>query len=163
VEDHERRALAASIVVASRALLAVAVRTVGSGPVEITVGQHRVLTLLAEHTTLSVSAMAEHLGVDQSNASRHCARLQKLGLVSRRRAERDGRAIDVALTAAGRRQLNAIRDAWRHEVADILKRMTDRQARAVTRALQHFDAAAAEQHAALVPPSAASPLNREPS
>ena len=63
--------------------------------------QHRVLVLLDERGALSVNDLADSLGVDQSNASRHCSRLARLGLVTRSRAAHDGRAVMVGLTPAG--------------------------------------------------------------
>ncbi len=162
MQESERQQLVEALVTASRALVGVAVRAVGAGPAEVTVVQHRVLVLLFERTTLSVNAIAEHLGVDQSNASRHCARLENLGLVSRRRAERDGRAVDVALTDAGRRQVQAVREARHHEVAAILSLMPDEQARAAVGALQHFNEAARTNEAAHSPPHEPPPWLAEP-
>jgi DNA-binding MarR family transcriptional regulator len=104
--------------------------------------QHRVLVSLPEEGTLSVHELAARLGVDQSNASRLCARLEKLGLQPRSRARHDGRAFDVALTPAGQRQVDAVDEARRTAIVDVLARMSDEEAPSAVRALQGFDAAA---------------------
>src|SRR3954447_24571434 len=131
MEEHRALDLADTLVGVARELLGVAVRTVGQGPVDITVVQHRVLVLLSEEGTLSVTDVAESLGVDQSNGSRVCQRLEKLGLIARSRAAHDGRAVDVALTAAGRRQVAAVHAARCQAVAEILATMSDDDAQAV--------------------------------
>jgi DNA-binding MarR family transcriptional regulator len=142
MEALERDRLADALLVTSRALVAIAVRTVSAGVPGVTVVQHRVLVLLDEQGTLSVTALAEALGVDQSNASRHCMRLARLGLVSRARSANDRRGVEVTITAAGRHQVKAVRRARRHEIARVLDRMPDEEARAAVRAIEQFDEAA---------------------
>jgi len=147
VEDRERSELAEALVDVGRALLAVAVRTVAATPPGLTVVQHRVLVLLSEEGTLSVGDVARPLGVDQSTASRHCARLEAWGFVLRRRAAHDGRAVDVALTPTGERQVRTVHAARRAQIEAILERMPDAEARATVSALRRFDHAA-HDHAA---------------
>jgi DNA-binding MarR family transcriptional regulator len=142
MDEQERLELADTMVRVGGALLALAVRTVGEGPVGVTVVQHRALVSLSEEGTLSVTEIAQRLGVDQSNASRLCARLERLGLLARRRARHDGRAVDVALTAAGERQVGAVNEARRNAIGAILARMPDDEARSAVRALQLFGEAA---------------------
>lgn len=151
MDPSERDRLAEALLVTSRALVAIAVRSMSAGAAEVTVVQHRVLVLLDAVGALSVSAVAEALGVDQSNASRHCTRLAQLGLVSRVTAAHDRRAVDVALTDAGRRQVQAVRRARRREIAQVLDRMPDDAARAAVRAFEHFDEAAAALLDGVVP------------
>ena len=141
--DRDERAKAAeALTAASGALLAIAVRSVAAGPVELTVAQHRVLVLVESREVLSVNEVAAQLGVDQSNASRHCSRLAGLGLVTRTRARHDGRAVDVRLTPAGRRQVEAVREARRTEIRRVLDRMSDRSVREAVRGFTTFDEAA---------------------
>jgi DNA-binding MarR family transcriptional regulator len=134
--EHDR--LADALLDASRVLLAIAIRSVSAGSAEVTVVQHRVLVLLDTHGKLSVNAVADELGVDQSNASRHCTRLSGLGLVTRSRAAHDGRAVDVVLTAAGRQQVQAVRAARRREIASVLAELPDSDVRDMTRAFELF-------------------------
>ncbi len=144
VEDSERDALADTLVRVGRVLVGSAVRSVAAAAHDVTVAQHRVLVLLSEHGTMSMSTIAQQLAVDQSTASRHCARLEALGLLVRRRAEHDGRAVDVALTGAGDRHVGSVHAARAAEIGSILDRMPDEDARAVVSALQRFDLAARE-------------------
>lgn len=142
MDADERDRLADALLDASRSLMAIAVRSVSAGPVPVTVVQHRLLVLLDARSTLSVNAVAEELGVDQSNASRHCSRLERLGLVRRSRADHDGRAVDVSLTGAGLRQVQAVRDARRAEIARVLERLPDPAVREAVRGFEAFRDAA---------------------
>jgi DNA-binding MarR family transcriptional regulator len=148
MEDRERSELAETMVGLGGALLSLAVRTVGEGPVGVTMVQHRVLVSLSEEGTLSVTEIAQRLGVDQSNASRLCARLERLGLLARTRARHDGRAVDVVLTPAGQHQVDAVGEARRRAIMAILDRMPDEEARSAVLALQRFgEAARSSRHA----------------
>jgi DNA-binding MarR family transcriptional regulator len=126
----------------SRALVAIAVRSMAAGSMEVTVAQHRVLVLLEERGALSVNALADGLGVDQSNASRHCSRLARLGLVSRNRAAHDGRAVEVRLTPEGRRQIAAVDRARSREIQRVLDRLPDASVQDVVRGFELFHEAA---------------------
>lgn len=138
----ERQALAEAIVQASSALVGIAVRSVATVRDGVTVVQHRVLVLLETHRALSVNEVAERLGVDQSVASRHCARLEMLGLVDRSRSVRDGRSREVSLTAAGGRRLAAVRAARHRAVEEVLARMSDVDGEAARHCLEAFSRAA---------------------
>jgi DNA-binding MarR family transcriptional regulator len=129
---------------AARALVAVAVRSLGASPVEVTLPQHRVLVLLASRGEQSVGALAEQLGVNASNASRLCDRLQRTGLVARRRSPRDARSVEVALTDAGVEVLRVVGEHRRDEVRRVLTAMDTADARTVVDALRRFNAAAHE-------------------
>jgi DNA-binding MarR family transcriptional regulator len=149
MEQSERDRLADALLESSRVLLAVAVRSVSAGSAEVTVVQHRVLVLLDAHQLLSVNAVADELGIDQSNASRHCTGLARLGLVTRTRATHDRRAVDVALTAAGRRQVRAVRTARRREIARLLVHLPDSDVREMTHAFELFGHATGDRRTAL--------------
>jgi DNA-binding MarR family transcriptional regulator len=138
----DRHRLSRTVAGASRALVAIAVRSMAAGSPDVTVTQHRVLVVLEEHGALSVNALAERMGVDQSNASRHCSRLARLGLVSRTRAAHDGRAVDVRLTTAGRRQIRAVDDARRREIERVLAGLPDSAVPDVVRGFELFHRAA---------------------
>jgi DNA-binding MarR family transcriptional regulator len=142
MEDPSRAEAADALMTACGALLAIAIRSVAAGTVELTVAQHRVLVLVESHRELTVNEVADHLGVDQSTASRHCSRLTRLGLVTRTRARHDGRAVDVRLTASGRRQVKAVREARRLEIRQVLDRMSDGSVRQSVRGFTAFDDAA---------------------
>ena len=134
--------LAEALLGAGRALVAIAVRTVGEGPVDVTVVQHRVLLLLEMHGAMTVNGIAVALGVDQSNASRHCLRLEALGLVTRGRSRQDGRITEVRLTPAGSHQVRVVHDARVRMVERVLGRIDDLEAEVVVGALESFGRAA---------------------
>ena len=164
MDPVERDELAETLLVTSRALVAIAVRSMAAGVAGVTVVQHRVLVLLDDRGPLSVNALAEELGVDQSNASRHCARLAGLGLVTRARSRHDGRGVDTAITEAGRRHLEAVRRARRTEIGRVLDRMPDDAARAAVRAFELFDrTAAGAPHAVIAATSTSPPASPGPS
>jgi DNA-binding MarR family transcriptional regulator len=142
--DDDLDALTEAFVTSARALVAVAVRSINASPVDITVPQHRVLVLLASRGEQSVGALAEQLGVNASNASRVCDRLQRLGLVSRRRSTRDGRSVKVALTDDGLQVLRVVSGHRHEEVRRILTRLDPQEADVALRALRAFNAAADE-------------------
>ncbi|HVE25695.1 MAG TPA: MarR family transcriptional regulator [Sporichthya sp.] len=105
--DADREA-ARSLLEVSRVLMGVTLRAVAAAPVPLTVPQHRVLITVAEEGSRRVGALAEDLGVNQSNASRIVDRLVGQGLVRRTRDQADGRASLVALTAEGQHVLEAV-------------------------------------------------------
>lgn len=129
---------------ASRALVGAAIRSVAAAPVPITVSQHRALVLLASGEARNVTALGDRLGVNQSNASRLVERLDRLGLVTRRRSSTDGRTVDVALSDRGRATLDAVTRERRVEIAAVLGRMAELDRRDAVRAMRAFDAAARE-------------------
>jgi DNA-binding MarR family transcriptional regulator len=122
-----------------------AVRSINAAPVEVTLMQHRVLVLLASQSEQSVSALAEQLGVNASNASRVCDRLERLGLVSRRRSTTDARSVRVALTAEGMDVLQAVNHYRRNEIRHVLSSLSTEVGRDVVEALRSFNEAADER------------------
>jgi DNA-binding MarR family transcriptional regulator len=139
-----RDELADAFITVSRALVGIAVRSVNAAPVEVTLVQHRLLVLLATGGDQTVGTLAEQLDVNASNASRLCDRLQRLGLVARDRSSRDGRAVDVSLTPAGRALLETVRTHRRDEVERVLSHLSQADVDAAIRALTAFGEAAHE-------------------
>jgi DNA-binding MarR family transcriptional regulator len=107
--------LAETFVTASRALVGIAIRSIQAAPVPVTVPQHRVLVLLAANGPQAVGTLAQALGVNPSNATRVCDRLQRLHLVERSRSTSDGRAVHVTITPAGRQLVDAVSELRRSE------------------------------------------------
>lgn len=128
----------------SRALVGIALRSVNASPVEVTLMQHRVLVLLASRGEQSVSTLAGQLGVNASNASRVCDRLQRLGLVARRRSTTDARSVKVALTARGLEVVSAVDEHRRAEIRRLLGSLTPESGRHMVEALRTFNEAAHE-------------------
>ena len=66
----------------SRALVGIAVYSVNAVPVDITVTQYRLLAVVVSAGPRTIGEVAALLGVAQSNASRHCDRLERLAVVA---------------------------------------------------------------------------------
>lgn len=133
-----------ALVTATRALVGLAVRSIDEAPVDVTLAQHRVLVLLAGRGRLTVGDIAEGLGVNPSNATRICDRLQRLGLVSRTRSAVDGRVVVVDLSSDGVQLLKDVTQRRREEIQQVLDRMTGEEAAQVLDALAVFNRAAGE-------------------
>ena len=140
-DPHET---ADAFVTASRALISLAVRSIDDSPVDITVAQHRVLVLLAARGDLTIGDIADDLGVNPSNATRYCDRLQRLGLVARTRSPQDGRVVHVELTTEGRDVVRDVTERRRAEVEKVLAQMTAVESASVLDALRAFNRAAGE-------------------
>jgi DNA-binding MarR family transcriptional regulator len=136
--------LADAFLTASRALIGLAVRSIEAAPVDVTVAQHRVLVLLAARGDLTIGDLADGLGVNPSNATRYCDRLQRLELVHRARSVEDGRMVQVGLTQEGQALVTAVTERRRQEVVEVLERMTGPDAIRVVAALRAFNRAAGE-------------------
>ena len=128
----------------SRALVGVAVRSVERADVPVTVVQHRCLVVLDEDGPLSIGRIAEELGVNQSNASRLCDRLERLSLVSRATSPDDRRSVRVRISAEGRQVLATVSDVRRQEIRAVLERLGTADAEATVQALRAFGEAAHE-------------------
>jgi DNA-binding MarR family transcriptional regulator len=129
---------------ASRALMGLAVHSLGSAPVDVTPPQHRVLVLLAGRGPQSVTEVAEELGVNRSNATRICDRLERAGLVRRSPSSEDGRVVQVDLTPAGLELVDAVTQSRRAEIERVLRGMSAAERRAAVRALEAFNRSAGE-------------------
>lgn len=106
--------------------------------------QLRVLTIVAGNRHTNMSRLAETLGVVPSSASRLCDRLEATGLLRRVADPRDRREVRLLLTPASRRLLADLRERRRAALAEVLDRMPPEAQQDLVRALQAFDAAAAD-------------------
>jgi DNA-binding MarR family transcriptional regulator len=136
--------VAEAFLAVGRTLMGISIASVAAARVEITMVQYRVLALLADEGRRTVGEIGEELGVNASNATRHCDRLQKLGLLGRRRSTTDARVVRVALTASGRRLVDQVSAHRRSEILRVLERMPVREQVAAVQALAAFDEAARE-------------------
>ena len=132
-------------VTASRALVGIAIRSIEATPFPVTVPQHRVLVLLAAEGAMTVGEIADLAGVNQSNASRLCDRLQKLELIERQRSSDDGRVVRVSLTREGKRTVDTVTAARRREVGQVLEKLSTDDAHHMVSALIAFNEAAGER------------------
>lgn len=80
--------------------------------------QYVLVKLLAEKAPITVSEVAQHLGMTAAGATGLIDRLEKAGMVDRERDAEDRRVVRVTLNAEGRRQLAEARRLRRQVLAD---------------------------------------------
>jgi DNA-binding MarR family transcriptional regulator len=93
---------------ASKVVSAAIAHSLSTTDAKVTLPQLRVLVMVHDGGPLNMSAVAEGLGVNPSNASRTCDRLVKSGLLDRRDAPDDRRNVELTLTPAGRRLVSSM-------------------------------------------------------
>ena len=136
--------LADAVLAASRAFVAVAARSLVNVAGDVTLVQYRVLVELAARGPQHVADLAAVLGVDPSTVTRMCDRLVRKGLVYRRRANSDRRAVKISLAPGGRGLVHDVTRQRRAELKRILGRSPDEDWSPVLAALRGFAAAAGE-------------------
>lgn len=141
VTDEE---LTEAIILASRAMVGVAVRSLAGAAYEVTLPQYRTLVVLAYGGTSRLADLANTLGVSPSTATRMCDRLVRKGLISRSRDELDRREVNLTVTDAGREVVDAVIERRRAEVRDMLKSIPDEARPKLVSALQLLAVAAGE-------------------
>ena len=91
-----------TVLAASRALVAVAARSLAAAGDEVTLPQYRTLVVLAARGPQGTADLAAALAVNPSTVTRMCDGLVRKGLVRRHRQAGDRRTVRIALTAPGR-------------------------------------------------------------
>ncbi len=127
---------------ASRAVTAAVVRALESVDETLSVPQMRVLVLLWSGEPLNLSAVAEGLAVNASNASRTCDRLVAAGLVDRGEGTHDRRHVALTLTPQGRSLVERLMSRREQELAAIVDRMAPADRTRLMTALLPFNQAA---------------------
>jgi len=133
-----------AVLVASRALVGVAARSLAETEDAVTLVQYRALVLLAARGEMNVGALADALALHQSTVTRLCDRLVKRGLVERGVSPQSRREVFVSLTRAGHTLLESVTAKRRAEIDQILARLSAKQRSAVTDAFLLFADAAGE-------------------
>jgi DNA-binding MarR family transcriptional regulator len=126
----------------SRLLTGVIARTFRSVDEAVTVPQFRVLVMLRYQAPMNMSAIADGLGVNASNASRACDKLVAAGLVDRATHEDDRRHLSLSLTDRGREMIDAVMAERASIIDDVVGRMTPAEQRSLAKGLDAFLAAA---------------------
>jgi DNA-binding MarR family transcriptional regulator len=133
-----------SVLRASRALVAVAARSIAGVDGAVTLPQFRMLVTLAARGPLNVRSLAEELGVHPSTASRMCDRLVDRRLIGREMSATSRREVTVRLTPAGSRLLTRVTTIRRREILAIVAKVPAPLRPAMVGALQAFSDAAGE-------------------
>jgi DNA-binding MarR family transcriptional regulator len=138
------RGLVDAFIAASRALVAVAARSLADLGEEVTLPQYRALVVLRTRGPQRAADLAGLLEVTPSTASRMIERLARKHLVRRVRAKDDRRTVRVHLTEAGQTVVAEVTDRRRAEIERILDHMPVRGRGALTSALRAFADATGE-------------------
>src|SRR3974390_2030025 len=122
----------AETLVASRALVAVAARSLGAVEGEITLRQYRALVLLAARGDQNVGGLADALGIHASTATRLCDRLADKGFIVRTTSRESRRVVTVALSPKGRDLVRSVNLRRRNEIRKIVGRIDAAHQRRLT-------------------------------
>lgn len=133
-----------AVVGASRALVAIAARSLGAAGDEVTLAQYRALVVLASRGPQRVVDLARILDVTASTATRMSDRLARKGLIRRQRQTSDRRMVRLSISTAGRDLVAAVTARRRVEVQDIVGRLSPDQREQLITTLRAFSDAAGE-------------------
>ena len=137
-------ATAAALFVASRALVAIAARSLAAED-ELTLPQFRALVVLARPDRATVNDLATELDIHASTTTRLCDRLVRKGLIRRvPRLSADRREVTLTLTVGGRRLVDRVTKRRLRDLAAITSRMSLANRRNALAGLRAFSVAAGE-------------------
>jgi DNA-binding MarR family transcriptional regulator len=152
--DTTRRARTAQAVVdddlmeallsATRAMVALAARSLAGLDADVTLPQYRALVVLASRGPQRVIDIATELGVTASTGTRMCDRLVRKGLIRRYRIPSDRRAVRLTLTPAGRTLVEEVTFRRRDELAALIAEMPAAWRKPVTKAMRSIADAVGE-------------------
>ena len=122
-EPEEAAPGVAALMDTTRVLTAVAAHSLAALHSTMSMPQLRVLVMIDARGPMNLSAVAEGLGVNASNASRACDRLVSSGLLARRTDERDRRSVVLSLTTQGQRLVDTVVGQRRAILEQIVEQM----------------------------------------
>jgi len=143
--------LADAVLAASRALVAVAARSLAAAPADVTLPQYRVLVVLATRGPQRPSDLASELGVAASSITRMCDRLIRKKLVRRRVRPSNRREYTIDITEGGQAIVDAVTAARRRDIQRLLGRIPARRRQQLVGTLRALGDAAGEQSSPLSP------------
>ncbi|MDE3082275.1 MAG: MarR family transcriptional regulator [Acidobacteriota bacterium] len=141
---HSSDAVIDAVLSASRALVAVATRSLSDIAEEVTLAQYRTLVVLASRGPQNLAGLAEAVGVTPATATRMCDRLVKKKLIVRRSEHQDRRQVRVALTHKGVDLVSAVTRRRRREIETVVQAIALEERVILVRALNQFALAAGE-------------------
>lgn len=142
--DVSQDAVVDSVLSASRALVAVAARSLAAAEEQVTLPQYRALVVLASRGPRRAVDLAEALDVSQSTGTRMCDRLERKGLISRERPADNRRTVITTITPAGMQLVDAVTRRRKREIRAILRKMTPDVRAALVPTFRAFADAAGE-------------------
>ena len=133
-----------ALLTASRALVAVAARSLGAVEDVVTLSQYRALVVLASRGPQPVGILADYLGVHRSTATRLCDRLVSKSLILRNPSPESRRETVISLAPAGASIVERVTEQRRRELERIVDRIPLTVRADAVAALAAFAAAADE-------------------
>jgi DNA-binding MarR family transcriptional regulator len=134
-----------AVLLASRALVAVASRSIAAVDEDVTLQQFRALVVLDRAGgRINVGRLAEELRIQPSTATRLCDRLVAKRLVRRRVDPANRREVTVQLTPLARHVVTEVTERRRAEIASILTAVPLAKRHTIVEALMAFSHAAGE-------------------
>ncbi|WP_432545280.1 MarR family winged helix-turn-helix transcriptional regulator [Kineococcus sp. SYSU DK004] len=131
-------------IAASRALVAIATRSLSGALEALSLQQYRILVLVCTRGPQRSGALADAVGVHPSTFSRAVDRLVAGGWVRRRENPETRREVLVEPTPEAARLVEEVMAARRREVRDVLARLSGPERAAVAEGLRLFATAAGE-------------------
>ncbi|AQU68994.1 MarR family winged helix-turn-helix transcriptional regulator [Streptomyces niveus] len=134
-----------AVLIASRLLVAVSVRSLATVEDRVTLPQFRLLKVLSAQGGAKLVSLAERLGVNPSTAMRMVDRLIAAGLAERGVNPGNRRETVLRLTEEGRTLVADVSAARRREITSIVQRLAPEQRTALVDALTAFTEAGGER------------------
>ena len=135
---------AQAVLAASRALVAVAAKSLAQVEQLVTAMQWRVLVVVSRRGHLALNELAAALGVHPSTGTRLCDQLVAKGMLSRHDHPADRRYLILKLTDSGTRLVEQVNDDRQRDIEAILDRLPLAARRRLVKALEEFAEAAGE-------------------
>ncbi len=132
----------AALMETSRIMTAVVAHSLAHLNSSVSVPQLRVLVMIDGRGPMNLTAVAEGLGVNASNASRACDKLVGADLLDRQTDEQDRRSIVLSLTGKGKRLVDALMRERQAMFEQIVARMHPEDQQDLSSALRAFVQAA---------------------
>ena len=145
--EHEAvddEALVSAVLLASRALVAIAARSLAAAPSHVTLAQYRLLVLLASRGPQIPSAIAADLAAAPSSVTRLCDRLVAKGLIARRASTDSRREVMLSISPEGRQVVDAVTRTRRREIERVVRAVPPSRRANVIEALNDLGSAAGE-------------------
>jgi len=99
------------------------------------VPQFRTLTFVNRNPEISLSHLADHLGLTLPSASKLVDGLVTQKIITRREAKEDRRRLTLALTKSGEDILHEARSATQNHLKDVLRELTADELSTIIRAM----------------------------
>ncbi len=138
VSTDERESVIDAVLTASRAMVAIAVASLTTERVDITLPQYRVLVVLAMDGPQPVAALSKALDVYSSTITRLCDRLVAKGLIERTADSIDRREVTLSLTRRGRALVERVTRRRHDRIAAIIDAIPPARRRELVLALETF-------------------------